>query len=57
MLTYVLAGVMCLAVAAMFGWHMWSVACGETSVEGQDHEQYRRMARGRGEVRCILSRT
>ncbi|KAH9924107.1 DHHC palmitoyltransferase-domain-containing protein [Amylocystis lapponica] len=50
LLMYILAAVMCMAVSAMAGWHLWSVACGETSVESQDHEQYRRIARSRGEA-------
>jgi palmitoyltransferase len=51
MLIFILAAVIALAVSIMAGWHLWSIAKGETSVEGQDHEHYRKMARGRGEVR------
>jgi hypothetical protein len=36
----------------MGSWHLWSVACAETSVESSDHEQYRKLARIRGDV-CI----
>ena len=50
MLTFILAGVLCMAVTAMAGWHLYMIACGETSVESQDHEHYRRVARDRGEV-------
>ncbi|KAM5539275.1 hypothetical protein V8D89_007148 [Ganoderma adspersum] len=54
MLTFILAGVLCMAVTAMAGWHLYMIACGETSVESQDHEHYRRVARERGEsfVNC-----
>lgn len=34
----------------MCGWHIWSVAKGETSVEGHDFEAYRSVAKARGEV-------
>jgi palmitoyltransferase len=50
MLIFILAAVIALAVSIMGGWHLWSIAAGETSVEGQDHEVYRKMAKGRGEV-------
>lgn len=49
LLTYILAAVMCFAVTVMGAWHIWSIACGETSVEAQDHEHYRKMAKRRGE--------
>jgi len=49
-LTYILAGVLSLAVAVMCSWHVWSVAKGETSVEAYDHEHYRKIAEGRGET-------
>ena len=39
-----------MAVTAMAGWHLYMVSCGETSVESQDHEQYRKFAGHRGEV-------
>ena len=51
-MTWVLSAVMCLAVGTMLAWHLWSVAQGETSVEGHDHDVYRRVARERGEVRA-----
>ena len=38
----------------MASYHLYMVANGETSVESQDHEQYRRVARDRGEVRSSL---
>jgi hypothetical protein len=34
----------------MGGYHLWSAAVGETSVESQDHDVYRRMAKRRGDV-------
>ncbi|KAI0707044.1 zf-DHHC-domain-containing protein [Earliella scabrosa] len=49
LLTYILATVLCMAVSAMASYHLYMVANGETSVESQDHEQYRRVARDRGE--------
>lgn len=39
-----------IAVAILVSWHLWSVAVGETSVEGHDHDVYRRMAKSRSEV-------
>ena len=49
-LIYILSIVLCLAVAIMLLWHLWSVCKGETSVEGQDHEVYRNVAKERGDV-------
>ncbi|KAI0760968.1 zf-DHHC-domain-containing protein [Trametes elegans] len=50
LLTYILSVVMFLAVSAMAGWHLYMVASGETSVETQDHEHYRRVAKQRGDT-------
>ncbi|KAI9000464.1 zf-DHHC-domain-containing protein [Trametes punicea] len=50
LLTYLLAVVLLLAVSVMAGWHLYMVASGETSVESQDHEQYRKVAAQRGET-------
>ncbi|TFK83738.1 hypothetical protein K466DRAFT_497900 [Polyporus arcularius HHB13444] len=50
LLTYILSVVLCMAVTAMAGWHLFMIASGETSVESQDHELYRRVARDRGET-------
>lgn len=44
-----LAAVLFIAVTIMASYHFWSIACAETSVESQDHEQYRKIAKGRGE--------
>jgi len=33
----------------MFGWHLWSVGQGETSVEALDNEQYRKITMSRGQ--------
>jgi palmitoyltransferase len=49
MLSYILSGVLSFAVGIMLVWNLWSIAWGETSVEGQDHDQYRKMAKERGE--------
>ena len=38
------------AILIMFGWHLWSVGQGETSVEVQDNDQYRKIARSKGQV-------
>jgi len=48
-LVYMLSVVMCLAVGIMLLWHMWGVVKGETAVESQDHEVYRKMARSRND--------
>lgn len=48
---FALACVIGFAILIMFGWHLWSVGRGETSVEAQDNDQYRRIARSRGKVR------
>lgn len=48
--TYVLSVVLCLAVSIMTSFHVWGIACGETSVESADHEQYRKTAKTRGET-------
>lgn len=40
------------AIFIMFGWHLWSVGQGETSVEVQDNDQYRKIAKSRGQV-CV----
>ncbi|KAJ7679345.1 DHHC palmitoyltransferase-domain-containing protein [Mycena polygramma] len=47
---YILAVVMALAVGIMCAFHLWGVAHGETTVEGQDHDVYRRMAKSRNET-------
>lgn len=49
-LIYLLSVVLCLAVGIMLSYHLWGIACGETSVESQDHEIYRKRAKSRGEV-------
>jgi palmitoyltransferase len=49
-LTYILSIVLCLAVGIMLLWHLWGVCKGETSVEAQDHDVYRNVAKQRGDV-------
>ncbi|KDQ52698.1 hypothetical protein JAAARDRAFT_183961 [Jaapia argillacea MUCL 33604] len=49
-LTYILSGVLFLAVGIMLSWHLWGIVNGETSVESQDHEVYRKIAKGRGDT-------
>ncbi|KAF9457954.1 DHHC palmitoyltransferase-domain-containing protein [Collybia nuda] len=46
---YILSGVLCLAVGIMLAYHLYGIGNGETSVEGQDHEVYRKRAKARGE--------
>jgi len=41
---------MCLAIGTMLAWQLWSIAIGETAVEGYDHEYYRNIASSRGET-------
>jgi len=48
-LTYILSAVLCLSVGIMLAYHLWTIASGETSVEAQDHEIYRKVAKSRGE--------
>jgi hypothetical protein len=52
-LFYILAAVMAFAVGVMCAYHVWTVSSGETTVEAQDHEVYRKMATSRGEVRVL----
>lgn len=49
-LIYVLCFVLWLAVSIMLTWHLWGVVKAETSVEGQDHDIYRNVAKQRGDV-------
>ncbi|KAF8869537.1 DHHC palmitoyltransferase-domain-containing protein [Mucidula mucida] len=50
MLLYILSAVIGLAVGIMCSYHLWMIMQGETSVESQDHEHYRRVASERGET-------
>jgi len=52
---YILSVVMCLVVGIMLSWHLWTVSLGETSVEAQDHDVYRKVAKGRGDVGPVFS--
>ncbi|KAJ7218253.1 zf-DHHC-domain-containing protein [Mycena haematopus] len=47
---YILSVVMALAVGIMCSFHLWTVAHGETTVESQDHDVYRKMAKARNET-------
>ncbi|KAJ6572634.1 DHHC palmitoyltransferase-domain-containing protein [Mycena sp. CBHHK59/15] len=49
-LIYILSVVMSLAVGIMCSYHLWTIANGETTVESQDHEIYRRVAKSRDET-------
>lgn len=46
---YILSAVLCFAVGVMLTYHLYGVTYGETSVEAQDHEEYRRKAKQRNE--------
>lgn len=50
---YILSIVLCFAVGVMLAYHLYGICWGETSVEGQDHEEYRRKAKERNEVRLL----
>jgi len=47
---FILSTVTCFAVFFMGSWHLWSIACAETSVESSDHDHYRKIAHVRGET-------
>lgn len=55
LLVYILAVVLWFAVTVMGAWHLWSIANAETSVESQDNDYYRKIAKGRGEVSGVLT--
>ena len=48
-LTYVLCAVLGFAITVMLSFHFWGILNGETSVEAQDHDSYRRRAAEREE--------
>ncbi|THV00088.1 hypothetical protein K435DRAFT_935672 [Dendrothele bispora CBS 962.96] len=50
LLTFILSCVLCFAVGIMLIVTLWSVMKGETSVEAQVHEIYRKVALSRGEA-------
>ncbi|THU96387.1 hypothetical protein K435DRAFT_892742, partial [Dendrothele bispora CBS 962.96] len=50
LLTFILSCILCFAVGIMLIVALWSVMKGETSVEAQDHEIYRKVALNRGEA-------
>ncbi|KAF7288911.1 Palmitoyltransferase [Mycena indigotica] len=50
LLIYILAAVMSLAVGIMLAFHLRTIANGETTVEGQDNEVYRKVAEQRAEA-------
>ncbi|KZT00941.1 zf-DHHC-domain-containing protein [Laetiporus sulphureus 93-53] len=49
-ITFILSAILFFAVTIMTAWHLYGIACGETSVEAADNEMYRTMAKGRGET-------
>ncbi|CAA7269450.1 unnamed protein product [Cyclocybe aegerita] len=46
---YILCIVLCFAVGVMLSYHIYGIMWGETSVEAQDHEEYRKKAKARNE--------
>jgi len=46
---FAMASVLGFAIFIMFGWHLWSIGQGQTSVEAQDNDQYRKTAKSRGQ--------
>ncbi|KDR68556.1 hypothetical protein GALMADRAFT_78342 [Galerina marginata CBS 339.88] len=46
---FILCIVLCFAVAVMLSYHLYGVSWAETSVEAQDHEEYRKKAKERNE--------
>ncbi|KAF9559286.1 zf-DHHC-domain-containing protein [Agrocybe pediades] len=46
---YILCIVLCFAVGVMLTYHLYGVSWGETTVEAQDHEEYRKKAKSRHE--------
>ena len=55
-MVYILSVVLCFAVSVMLTFHLYGIVNGETSVEVQDHEVYRRHAKERNEVCCDPSK-
>ncbi|KZS92751.1 zf-DHHC-domain-containing protein [Sistotremastrum niveocremeum HHB9708] len=49
-LFYILSVVLFLAVGVMLTWHLRAAMKGETSVEGHDHDVYKKLAKQRGET-------
>ena len=49
-MVYILSAVLCFAVGVMLSYHLYEIIYGETSVEAQDNEVYRRQAKERNEV-------
>lgn len=49
-LVFILCGVLGFAISIMLSFHFWVVLNGETSVEAQDHDAYRRRAASRHEA-------
>ncbi|PPQ66674.1 hypothetical protein CVT24_008827 [Panaeolus cyanescens] len=47
---FILCCVLCFAVGVMLTYHLYGISNGETSVEAQDNEEYRKNAKARGEV-------
>jgi palmitoyltransferase len=48
-----LAIVMALAIGIMCDFHLWTVVHSKTTVDSQDHDTYRRMAKAWNEVHPV----
>ncbi|KAH9481150.1 Palmitoyltransferase ZDHHC16B [Psilocybe cubensis] len=46
---YILSIVLCFAVGVMLSYHLYGISWGETTVEAQDHDEYRKKAKARNE--------
>ena len=51
---FILSVVLCFAVGVMLSYHLYGISRGETTVEAQDHEEYRKKAKRRNEVLCDM---
>ncbi|KAF9037640.1 zf-DHHC-domain-containing protein [Panaeolus papilionaceus] len=47
---FILSIVLCFAVGVMLAYHLYGIMAGETSVEAQDNEEYKKNAEARGDV-------
>ncbi|KJA16200.1 hypothetical protein HYPSUDRAFT_47637, partial [Hypholoma sublateritium FD-334 SS-4] len=47
---FILSVVLCFAVGVMLSYHLYGISWGETTVEAQDHEEYRKKAKRRNET-------
>lgn len=50
---YILSIVLCFAVGVMLSYHLYGISWSETTVEAQDHDEYRKKAKARNEVSMV----